>query len=285
MNPAHVVACAALLTGCAITRPTIETANTAPTRHPSADLTAFCGPDPQTPHWREQLYTLATIGITAVHGPCRLPPADYQILHPGDRYATQADQLTLAAEAQRIRIGIIPYDPQFWTDPQAALTTWAPYIADGTLVAVDLGDEPGWTDMPELRRRADIVRSIGLQPQTIFVGTGAQVMGSVLDQYAALPTDCPISDDYANNASAMADAYALRLVAGCAGIAIDTTGRDLDGDGDRWSVSQIERARAAGFRITLFTGVAAGGWPDWDTLVDAQGRLTAAGRAVKGVLG
>jgi hypothetical protein len=279
------LAATVMLGGCSLQRQAvIDHGPATPEREPSADVVAFCGPNTTDPHWREQLWTLRTIGVTAVHGYCYTPPADYQVLNPGTRYATQAEYLELAAEAQRIGVGVIAYDPMFWTDPQQAAAVWAEYIADGTLVAIDLGDEPGWTDMAELNRRADLVRSAGVEPQTIFVGSGPGVMGNVLDQHAALPTACPISDDYGNNAGAMADAFALRLAAGCAGIAIDTTGRDLAGNGDRWSVDQIRRARAAGMRITLFTGVRPDNFPTWDALVDDAGRITDAGRAVREAL-
>jgi hypothetical protein len=251
-----------------------------PERDASADVTAFCGPTTSNPSWRTQLATLADIGVTAVHGPCYEPVA-YTVLHPGQRYASQAEYLELAAEAQRLGIGVIVYDPTFWTDPATAARVWADYIADGTLVAVDLGDEPGWADMPELRRRAELVRTAGVEPQVIFLNGRLQ---NIVDQHRALPTACPTSDDYEQNAPAMADAFALRHEAGCAGIAIDTTGRDVDGDGDRWSIAQLDRARAAGFRITLFTGVRPENYPTWDALVDHQGRITAAGAAIREAL-
>ena len=216
-----------------------------------------------------------------MHGPCRTPPPDYSVTAPGSRYASQAEYLTLAAEARILRIGVIVYDPLFWTDPAAAAAVWGEYIADGTLVAADLGDEPGWADMPELNRRAELVRTAGVEPQVIFLNGRLQ---NIVGQHRALPTACPTSDDYEQNSAAMADASALHLEAGCSGIAIDTTGRDLDGDGDRWSVAQIDRAQAAGFRITLFAGVRPDNFPTWDALVDDLGRITPAGLAVKGAL-
>jgi hypothetical protein len=254
---------------------------TAPARVPSADVVAFCGPSTSNPHWRTQLATLAEIGVTAVHGHCYTPPATYTVLDPGHRYPSQAEYLELAAEAQRIGLGVIVYDPTFWTDPTSARAVWAPFIADGTLLAVDLGDEPGWTDMPELRRRSDIVRQAGVEPQVIFLNGRLQ---NIVEQHRALPTVCPTSDDYEQNAAAMSDAYTLRLEAGCAGIAIDTTGRDLDHNGDRWSTDQINRAQSAGFRITLFTGVRPANFPTWDALVTDTGTITPAGAAVREAL-
>lgn len=252
-------------------------------RTPSADVVAFCGPSTGHRWWREQLAALAEIGVTAVHGYCYTPPATYSVLEPGSRYASQAEQLLLAGEAQRLGLGVIPYDPTFWLDPAAARAAWAPFIADGTLVAVDLGDEPGWSDMAELRRRSDIVRSqSGVEPQVIFLNGRLQDMSQ---QHHALPTVCPTSDDYESIPGAFADAHVLRAEAGCAGVAIDTTGRDLDGDGDRWSIPQLTRALDEGFRVTLFTGVRPENFPGWDSLVDDRGRITAAGRAVQGVIG
>jgi len=270
------------LTGCSIAaRQALTTETTAPARHPSADVSSFCGPDPAAPHWRRQLATLADIGVTAVHGPCRTPPADYSVTAPGSRYASQAEYLTLAAEARLLRMGVVAYDPLFWTDPTAAAAVWGEYIADGTLVAVDLGDEPGWGDMAELDRRAELVRTAGVEPQVIFLNGRLQ---NVIEQHRALPTACPTSDDYEHNGDALNDAAMLRHEAGCAGIAIDTTGRDLDGDGDRWSVGQIDRVQAAGHRITLFSGVRPDNFPTWDALVDDLGRATPAGLAVKEAL-
>jgi hypothetical protein len=282
----HRIALAALallpLTGCSIAaRQALTTETAVPARQPSADVVSFCGVDPAAPHWRRQLATLASIGVTAVHGPCRTPPADYSVLSPGSRYATQAEYLTLAAEARLLRIGVIVYDPTFWTDPVTVATVWGEYIADGTLVAVDLGDEPGWSDMPELNRRAALVRTAGVEPQVIFLNGRLQ---NVIEQHRALPTACPTSDDYEHNGDALNDAAMLRHEAGCAGIAIDTTGRDLDGDGDRWSVGQIDRAQAAGFRLTIFAGVRPDNFPTWDALVDDLGRITPAGLAVKEAL-
>lgn len=46
---------------------------------PSADVTVWCGPDPRNPAWRSQMVALATIGVTAVHGRCRTPPAGYML--------------------------------------------------------------------------------------------------------------------------------------------------------------------------------------------------------------
>jgi hypothetical protein len=277
-----------VLGSCALqTRAVLESAGhdtpTAPAvvRVPSADVVAFCGPSTSNPRWRQQLAALADIGVTAVHGYCYTPPADYTVLNAGTRYASQAEQLDLATEARRLGLGFIPYDPTFWTDPVAAAVVWSSFIADGTLVAVDLGDEPGWSDMAELDRRARIVRTTGVEPQVIFLNGRLQ---NVVDQHQALPTVCPTSNDYEQNAPAMMDAHNLRAAAGCAGIAIDTTGRDLDGDGDRWSTDQLARALDNGFRITLFTGVRPANFPTWDPLVDDHGRITAAGRAVKAVL-
>lgn len=277
------LAAALLTTGCSqYARQALHT-ETAPTnpRTPSADVVAFCGPDTTTPNWRRQLATLADIGVTAVHGPCRTPPDGYTVLEPGHRYATQAEYLTLATEANLLGLGVIVYDPTFWTDPAGAATVWADHIASGTLVAVDLGDEPGWADMPELNRRAALVRTTGAVPQVIFLNGRLQ---NVIEQHRTLPTACPTSDDYEHNGDALNDAAMLRFEAGCAGIAIDTTGRDLDGDGDRWSLGQIDRAQAAGYRITLFTGVHPDNFPTWDALVDDLGRLTPAGVAVKEAL-
>ena len=276
-----------LLTSCALqTRAVLERPGTptpAPVvRTPSLDVVAFCGPSTSNPNWRTQLGALADIGITAFHGYCATPPADYSVLNPGARYASQAEQLLLAGEAQRLGLGIVAYDSTFWTDPPAALAAWAPFLADGTLAGVDLGDVPGWSDMPELARRADIVRAhTDLEPQVIFLNGRLQ---PVVDQHNALPTACPSSNDYEQNAPAMMDAHNLRHAAGCAGIAIDTTGRDLDGDGDRWSTAQLQRALDAGLRITLFTGTRPENFPTWDPLVDELGHITAAGRAVQEVL-
>lgn len=286
MNGRIIAAVAALallpLAGCSVAvRQALTTETAAAARQPSAEVVSFCGPDPAAPNWRRQLSSLATIGVTAVHGPCRTPPATYTVLEPGARYASQVDYLTLAAEARILRIGVVVYDPTFWTDPATASAVWGGYIADGTVVAVDLGDEPGWADMAELARRAALVRTVGVEPQVIFLNGRLQ---NIVGQHRALPTACPTSDDYEQNSSAMADASALRLEAGCSGIAIDTTGRDLDGDGDRWSLAQIDRAQAAGHRITLFTGVRPDNFPTWDALVDDLGRITPAGLAVKGAL-
>jgi hypothetical protein len=268
------------LTGCSLAvRQAIEAdAAPQPTRKPSASLTAFCGPSTSNPYWLTQLDALVSIGVTAVHGYCYTPPTGYTVLEPGSRYATQGEYLALADAARTRGIGVIVYDPTFWTDPDLARATWAEYIADGTLVAVDLGDEPDWSDMAELNRRADLVRSTGATPQVIFLNGR---MMNVIDQHHALPTACPTSNDYEQNAPAMMDAHNLRHVAGCAGIAIDTTGRDLDGDGDRWSIGQLQRAREADMQVTLFTGVQPENFPTWDALVDDRGRITAAGRAVR----
>jgi hypothetical protein len=287
MNGRILAAVAALallpLSGCSVAvrqALTTETA-TAPVRQPSADVVAFCGPSISNPHWRRQLAALADIGVTAVHGPCYTPPSGYTVLEPGDRYASQSEYLTLAAEARLLAVGVVVYDPTFWTDPATAAEVWGEYIADGTLVAVDLGDEPGWADMAELARRADLIRTAGVEPQVIFFNGRLQ---NVIEQHRALPTACPTSDDYEHNGDALNDAAMLRYEAGCAGIAIDTTGRDLDRDGDRWSVGQIDRAQAAGYRITLFTGVRPDNFPTWDALVDDLGRITPAGLTVKGAL-
>jgi hypothetical protein len=288
---AVALAATVMLGGCSLQRqqitdhltpaPAVETAPPPTVRTPSADVVAFCGPSPRHPHWEAQLDTLATIGVTAVHGPCHTPPATYTVLDPGARYAPQADYLKLAAAAQTRGLGVVVYDPTFWTDPATAATVWAEYLADGTLVAVDLGDEPGWHDMAELDRRADLVRTTGATPQVIFLNGRLQ---NDIDQHEALPTACPTSNDYEQNAPAIMDTYNLRSAAGCAGIAIDTTGRDLDGDGDRWSISQLHRALDAGFRITLFTGVQPDNFPTWDALVDDHGRITPAGAAVREAL-
>lgn len=287
MNGRVLAAVAALallpLSGCSFAARQALTTEAAPVpaRVPSAEVVAFCGPSISNPHWRRQLSTLADIGVTAVHGYCYTPPADYTVLEPGARYASQAEYLTLAAEARLLRVGVVVYDPTFWTDPPAAAAAWGEYIADGTLVAVDLGDEPGWSDMPELARRAALVRTAGVEPQVIFLNGRLQ---NVIEQHRSLPTACPTSDDYEHNGDALNDAAMLRFEAGCAGIAIDTTGRDLDGDGDRWSLAQIARAQATGYRITLFTGVRPDNFPTWDALVDDLGRITPAGLAVKGAL-
>ena len=276
------LAATVMLGGCSLaTRQALDTETAAPSRQPSADVVSFCGPDPATPHWRRQLATLADIGVTAAHGPCRTPPATYSVLEPGARYASQAEYLTLAAEARILRMGVVVYDPLFWTDPATAATIWGDYIADGTVVAIDLGDEPGWADMPELNRRAALVRTAGVEPQVIFLNGRLQ---NVIKQHHALPTACPTSDDYERNGDALNDAAMLRFEAGCSGIAIDTTGRDLDGDGDRWSLAQIDRAQTAGHRITLFVGVRPDNFPTWDALVDDLGRITPAGVAVKEAL-
>lgn len=273
---------ALLTTGCSqYVRQALTTEPSPTVRQPSADVVSFCGPDPTAPHWRRQLATLADIGVTAVHGPCRTPPADYSVLAPGHRYASQAEYLTLAAEARLLGVGVIVFDPTFWTDPTAAAAVWGGYIADGTVVAADLGDEPGWADMAELNRRAQLVRTAGVEPQVIFFNGRLQ---NVIEQHRALPTVCPTSDDYEHNGDALNDAAMLQFEAGCAGIAVDTTGRDLDGDGDRWSVAQIDRAQASGYRITLFTGVRPDNFPTWDALVDNLGRPTAAGLIVKEAL-
>ena len=118
------LAAALLSAGCSqYARQALHT-ETAPAdpRTPSADVVAFCGPDTTTPNWRRQLATLADIGVTAVHGRCATPPSTYTVLEPGDRYATQAEYLTLAAEARLLGIGVIVYDPTFWTDPATAAT-------------------------------------------------------------------------------------------------------------------------------------------------------------------
>jgi hypothetical protein len=282
---AAVAVCVVPLSSCSIAvrqALTTETAAApAPVGRPSADVVAFCGPTTSNPAWRRQLATLADIGVTAVHGYCPTPPASYTVLEPGSRYRPQAEYLELATEARALGLGVVVYDPTFWTDPPAAATVWGSFIADGTLVAVDLGDEPSWADMPELARRAGLVRTTGATPQVIFVGS---IVQNVVEQHRALPTACPISDDYVQNSAAMSDAFALRLDAGCAGIAIDTTGRDLDGNGNRWSTDQIDRAQTAGFRITLFTGIRPENYPTWDALVDDLGHITPAGAAVKGAL-
>lgn len=264
-------------------QPATTTTTTPPpaTRRPDATVAAFCGPTTSHPAWRVQMATLADIGVTAVHGYCYTPPAGYTVLDPGSRYASQAEYLELAGEASRLGLGVIAYDPQFWTDPTAAAAVWAPFIADGTLVGVDLGDEPGWSDMAELNRRAAIVRTAGVEPQLIFVGGHVQ---PVADQHAAVPTICPTSDDYESNTRALDDLRILLAVAGCAGIAIDTTGRDMDRNGDRWSTDQIAAAQQLGARITLFTGVQPENFPTWDALVDANGHITPAGAAVKEAL-
>jgi hypothetical protein len=271
------------LAGCSLAAQQAIRSEQAPVqrRVPSADVVAFCSPDPVSPQWRRQLATLADIGVTGVHGPCRTPPAPYTVLEPGARYASQSDYLTLAGEAQILGMGVVVYDPLFWTDPAAAAEVWAEYIADGTVLAVDLGDEPHFNDMAELDRRARLVRTAGVEPQVIFAGSMVQ---DLTVSHRMVPTACPTSDDYEQNAAAMADAFILRLEAGCSGIAIDTTGRDLDHDGDIWSVGQIDRARTAGMRITLFTGVRPENTPDWDALVDDHGHITTAGIAVKEAL-
>lgn len=94
-----------------------------------------------------------------------------------------------------------------------------------------------------------------------------------------------ISDRYGENADAIDDALTLRGLAGCARIVIDTTGRDLDADGDVWSVGQIARALDHDLPIILFTGVRPANYPGWGALVDDDGRLTPAGRAIKEALG
>ena len=276
---------AVALSGCSLAvRQAVapETATQGPVRTPSAQVMAFCGPSTANPHWRTQLATLADIGVTAVHGYCYTPPENYTVLEPGARYASQGEYLTLADEARRLGIGVIAYDPMFWTDPEAARLTWGEYISDGTLVAVDLGDEPWWPDMAELRRRADLVRTTGATPHVILFGGS---VASVLDQHAAIPMPCPNTNDYTNPAGSMLDTWSLHAVAGCAAITLDTTGRDMDGDGDWWSVGDIRRARANGFRLTLFTGVQPENFPTWDALVDDYGRMTDAGRAVREALG
>jgi hypothetical protein len=281
---AAALAATVMLGGCSLQRQAItdrlDTPAPATGPGPSAAVTAFCGPSPSDPYWLAQLDTLIDIGVTAVHGPC-YDPVGYTVLHTGSRYASQAEYLQLAAAAQARNVGVIVYDPTFWTDPATAAIVWAEYIADGTLVAVDLGDEPGWSDMPELARRAEIVRTAGVEPQIIFLPGRLQ---NVVDQHRALPTVCPASNDYEQNAPALMDAHNLRHAAGCAGIAIDTTGRDLDADGDRWSIGQLDRALDAGFRITLFTGVRPENFPTWDALVDDHGRITPAGAAVREAL-
>jgi hypothetical protein len=276
-----LLASCSLQTRAALERPGSPTA-TVVVRAPSLDVVAFCGPSTSNPHWRQQLAALADIGVTAVHGYCYTPPADYTVTAPGARYASQAKQLLLAGEAQRLGIGVVAYDPTFWTDPAAALAAWAPFLADGTLAGIDLGDEPGWADMAELRRRSDIVRQhTPLEPQVIFLNGRVQ---NIAEQHHALPTVCPTSNDYERNQAALDDTAELRTLAGCAGIAIDTTGRDLDGDGDRWSLNQLATAIDAGYRVTLFTGTRPENFPTWDPLVDDRGRITPAGRAVQEVL-
>jgi hypothetical protein len=248
---------------------------------PTLDVVAFCGPLAGSPAADAQMVALATIGVTSVHGYCHTPPDDYTVNQPGSRYGTQAEYLALAELAQRHRMGIIAYDPTFWTDPQRAVDVWAEYIADGTLQAVDLGDEPHTNDLAEMGRRAAIVRTTGVEPQTIFVGSAIQPL---YEATQAVPTVCPTSDDYERNSQAMTDAFTLRAFAGCSGIAIDTTGRDLDGNGNLWSTDQITKARGAGFRITLFTGVQPENTPTWDALVDDAGNITPAGWAVREAL-
>lgn len=272
-----------LLSSCALAARTMTPDHASHiTPRPTTEAVAFCGPSVMNPAWKRQLAALADIGVTAVHGPCYTPPPTYEVVHPGTRYATRIEYLALATEAQRLGLGVVVYDPMFWEDPARAAVVWAPFIADGTLVAVDLGDEPSWEDMPILAERAERVRSAGVEPQVVFIGGRYQ---NIVEQHRALPTACPISDDYEQPWASMADTSALWLEAGCAGIAVDVTGRDLDGNGDVWSLDLIARARAAGFRLTLFTGIAPENYPEWDALVDDAGRLTPAGLAVKGALG
>jgi hypothetical protein len=286
---AVALAATVMLGGCSLQRQQITDRLTppspveapAPTRTPGREVVAFCGPSTSHPHWLAQLDALATIGVTAVHGYCYTPPPDYTVVAPGARYASQAEYLELAAAARDRGLGVVVYDPTFWTDPATARAVWGSFIADGTLVAVDLGDEPGWSDMTELARRADLVRTTRATPQVIFLNGRLQ---NIVDQHRTLPTACPTSNDYEQNAPALMDAHNLRHAAGCAGIAIDTTGRDLDADGDRWSIGQLDRALDAGFRITLFTGVRPENFPTWDALVDHHGRITPAGAAVREAL-
>jgi hypothetical protein len=291
MRGTTALAFAALLstTGCAAVQqkaiqatgtPPTPAAVTTPAPRPTADVAAFCGPSTSHQSWRTQLATLADIGVTAVHGYC-YTPVGYTVLDTGTRYPTQAEYLELAAGARAVGLGVIVYDPTFWTDPDAAAETWADFITDGTLVAVDLGDEPDTGDLAELNRRAQLVRTAGVEPQVIFF---PGYFRPLAESYQALPTACPISNDYTSNVTALADARLLRSLAGCSGITVDTTGRDMDADGDIWSTALIRASVAERFRITLFTGVQPENFPEWDALVDDHGQITPTGRAVRASL-
>ena len=281
-----LLAAAVVVSGCALHPLPITSAPRPVPADP--DVWVFCGPDPQQPGWEAQLAALAVLGVDAVHGPCRTPGDGYTVLHTATRYAPPSDYLTLAAEASALGLGVVAYDPRLWgTDLERAAATveWAPFVADGTLVAVDLGDEPVYADMVELDRRAGLVRSsVGVEPTTIFVGDGLWGQ-SLAGSHARLPLACPGTDRYGENADAIDDALTLRGLAGCARIVIDTTGRDLDADGDVWSVGQIARALDHDLPITLFAGVQPANYPAWAALVDDDGALTEAGRAIEGALG
>lgn len=54
---------------------------------------------------------------------------------------------------------------------------------------------------------------------------------------------------------------------------------------DDHGVGQIARALDHDLPIILFTGVSPANYPAWAALVDADGALTEAGRAIEGALG
>lgn len=256
---------------------------------PSAEVTVWCGPDPRNPAWHEQMAALAEIGATAVHGPCRTPPAEYTMLEPGARYASPPEQLALAAEASRHGLGFIPYDPRLWSADNSsravAVAEWWSLVNAGTVVAIDLGDEPVTTELAALAARSRVVRAELVNVPTFVTFLADGVFGqSLTDSWRALPVDCPATDRYGDAAGALADALALQALAGCGHIAVDTTGRDLDGDGDGLSLELIRQARAHGLRVLLFTGITPENYPTWTALVTTDGTITAAGRAVQNVL-
>lgn len=211
------------------------------------------------------------------------------MLEPGARYAPPAEQLSLAAEASRYGLGFIPYDPRLWSPDNTvravAVADWWSLVNAGTVVAVDLGDEPLTVELPTLADRSRVVRAELVNVPTFVTFLGDGLFGqSLTESWRALPVDCPATDRYGDLPGALADALALQALAGCGHIAIDTTGRDLDGDGDGLQLELIRQARAHGLRVLLFTGCAPENYPEWQALVAADGSLTPAGRAVQAVL-
>lgn len=278
----------ALLAGCGAAPQSCAPSSSQGHTGASQDLlavTVFCGPDPADPTAPIQLQALVQMGATATYGPCRTPLPSYTVNEPGPRYASPAEYLTLAALAREAGIGLVAYDARFWGDAaarSAAARDWAPFIASGTLVALDLGDEPNYVDMGEMNRRAVLARQSGVEPTTVFVGNG--IVGQTLaESNRRVPLDCPGTDRYEDIELAVAEARELARLAGCSVIAIDVTGRDLDGDGDGLNLDLIHRMRAEGQRILLFGGSEIPVFPDWADLVDSHG-LTSEGRKVMGTL-
>lgn len=276
----------AVLAGCGASPQACAPLPSAAPSRASLAVTVFCGPDPASPFVGEQVQALVAIGATATYGPCRTPAPGYLVNDPGQRYASPAEYLVLAAHARNAGLGVVAYDARFWGDEQAraaALADWGPYIQSGTLAAIDLGDEPNYVDMPEMNRRAQLARLSGVEPTTIFVGDG--IVGQVLtESHRQVPLACPGTDRYENLKLAWAEARKLEKLAGCSVLAVDVTGRDLDGDGDGLSLKQITKAVVYGQRILLFGGLSIPSQPSWTVLVGPDGQITPQGHTVQAVL-